>query len=67
MKFYKHNITCPNCAVTIIIPITPRIEAQAKENYDLAEVSAQEQYNSLCLWLYTASLWRLIKFWFGRR
>ena len=66
MKLYKHELQCPNCSVTITLPILPKLEAQAKENYDMAETSAQEELLDLQLWLWGASLFGLIQFWFNR-
>lgn len=65
MDFYNWKFQC-RCGLNHIIPITPKIEAEAKKDYDLAEESAQTEYNRLWLWLHSASLWDLIKFWLMR-
>ena len=66
MKVYNRKIKC-TCGNTINIPVLGELEMQElKEEYDLAEQSAQESYNKLRDWLFGASLWGLFKFWLRR-
>jgi len=66
MEFYEVRHKC-QCGSTLIIPITPEIEAKAKGDYDLAQVSATTKLACLEEWLNRASLITLIKFWFKGR
>lgn len=60
---HKYEVKCSNCGMTTVLPVVPEIQAKAKEDFDLAEESAQEKYNDLYLWLRGASIWDLIRYW----
>ena len=66
MKQLNISIKCPWCGIEIKVPFFGDLKAQAIEDYDLAEISAQEELSSLHWWLRTTSLWGLIKWYFKR-
>ena len=65
MKVFK--VECPQCRVTVNVPFIEELKAKAIGDYNLAEVSAQEELSGLRLWLYGVSLWGIIKWWVGGR
>ncbi len=66
MKILHFSVDCPNCGVKIKVPFLEDMKAQAIEEWDLAETSAQEELSSLRLWLASASLWALLRWWIRR-
>ena len=67
MKILQEKTTCPNCEHTIGFPVIPPIRMKELEaEYDMLEISAQEKYDDLWLWLQGVSLFGLIKFWIDR-
>jgi len=61
------DIDCPVCHSEIHVPFIRDLEAKAIEDFDLAEITAQEKYASLKKMLERASLWSLIRFWWRKR
>ena len=66
MKSLSVKVECPNCNGTVNVPFFEKLEAKAVEDWDLAEISAQEELSGLRFWLATASLWELVKWWVRR-
>ncbi len=64
MKDFK--VDCPNCHTIIRVPFVEKLKKKAIKEYDMMEVSAQEELFDLRFWLHSASLFELIKFWFRR-
>ena len=60
------QITCPNCHIMVLIPFTRALEAKAADEYDMAEISAQDKLDALKEWLREVSLLALLKYWFWR-
>jgi hypothetical protein len=68
MKIRRDSIDCPNCGSTVNLPWLPSLKHRKMEDdYDRAEIDAQEILNDLWNWLSHASLWSFIKFWFNRK
>uniref|UniRef100_A0A6M3LXX5 Uncharacterized protein n=1 Tax=viral metagenome TaxID=1070528 RepID=A0A6M3LXX5_9ZZZZ len=57
----SYDITCPICKNLIHIPFWEKLEAKALEDYDLAEMSAQEELFTWYSWWCSVSLWGLLK------
>ena len=66
VDYYTHTVQC-TCGNRINIPITPEIEARAKEDYNIAEESAQRELDRLWLWLYGVSWVGLLRFWLKKK
>ena len=67
MRIDNFTVVCPNCHLAISEPFVRELEAQAIEEYDMAEISAQEALDDIQEWFTDASLWTLITFWFEKR
>jgi len=61
------RIDCPACHTRINIPFVRKLERKAIEEFDLAEVTAQDNLLCLELWLHGASLITLLKYWLRRK
>ena len=63
----QETIKCA-CGASITIPVIPEISVhELQEEYDMAEMSAQEELFNLRWWLASASLFTLLKAWFQRK
>ena len=67
MESLHFDFDCPQCHTTVHVPFFKDLEAKAIEDFDLLEISAQDELQGLRLWLSGVSLFGLIKFWFQRR
>ena len=55
------DITCPHCHVLVKVPFLETLQVKALEDYDLAEMSAQEELFNWYSWWCSVSLWGLLK------
>jgi len=57
------KIQCPQCKVNINVPFMRELKAKAIEEADLSELTARDRLRGWELWLYSASLWDMLKLW----
>ena len=67
MAMLETQITCPRCSVLIHVPFMSPLQAKAREDFDLVEISAQKELESLQEWLESASLFSLVRYWLKLR
>ena len=61
------EVECPHCHINIHVPFWRRLEVRAIEKFEMNEVTAQQERDSMRLWFHNASLFKLIWFWLRRK
>jgi len=63
MRMLHFDIDCPKCHTRIHVPFVEELKDKAVEDFNIAELSAQDKLLSLELCLQEASLITLLKYW----